>query len=77
MIKPEFGLFQVQQEGVFGHALELLEAGFVKAPKGLDAVDVRGPESIKKCMAVAGTKLINPAGGNPADDRSSPLPHTF
>ena len=43
MIKPEFGLFQVQQEGVFGHALELLEAGFGKAPQGLDAVAVRGP----------------------------------
>ena len=42
MIKPELGLFQVQQEGVFGHALELLEAGFGEASKRLDAVDVRG-----------------------------------
>ena len=33
MIKQEFGHFQVQQEGVFGHALELLEAGFGKVQK--------------------------------------------
>ena len=28
---------------MFGHALKLLEAGFGKAPKGLNAVAVRGP----------------------------------
>ena len=42
MIEAEFGRFQVQQKGVFGHAFELLEAGFGEAPEGLDAVCVRG-----------------------------------
>ncbi len=41
MIEAKFGLFQMQQKGVPGHALELLEAGFGEAPEGLDAVDMR------------------------------------
>ena len=31
MIEAEFGLFQVQQKGVFRHALELLEVGLGEA----------------------------------------------
>jgi hypothetical protein len=56
MIEAKFGLFQVQQKGVLGHALELLEAGFGEALEGLDAVDVRGP--LHECvLAVADAKM--------------------
>jgi len=53
MIKAKFGLFQMQQKGVFGHTLELVEAGFSQAPEGLDAVGVRGPLN-ELVLAVAG-----------------------
>ena len=43
MVEAKLGLFQMQQKGVLGHALELVEAGFGEAPEGLDAVAVRGP----------------------------------
>ena len=38
MIEAKFGLFQMEQKGVFGHALERLKAGFGEAPEGLDVV---------------------------------------
>ena len=56
MIEAEFGLFQVQQKGVFGHAFNLLEADFGEAPEGLDAVDVRGALD-ELILAVAHTKM--------------------
>ena len=56
MIEAEFGLFQAQQKGAFGHAFELLEAGFGKAPEGLDAVDVRSANH-KFVLPVAGAKV--------------------
>lgn len=55
MVEAEFGLLQVPQKGVFGHALELLEAGFGKAPERLDAVDMRGPVD-ELILAVADAK---------------------
>ena len=56
MVEAEFGLFQMQQKGVLGHALKLLEAGLGKAPERLDAVDVRGPLD-EFVLAVADAKV--------------------
>ena len=42
MIEAKFGLFQVEQKGVFGYALERVKPGFGEAPKRRDAVDARG-----------------------------------
>ena len=56
MIEAKFGLFQVQQEGALGHALKLLKPRFGKAPKRLDAVDVRGAED-EFVLAVADAKV--------------------
>ena len=40
MVEAKSRLFQMQQKGVFGHALELLKTGFGEAPKGFNAVEV-------------------------------------
>jgi hypothetical protein len=45
MIEAELCLFQVRVEGVFGHAVELQQMSFGKAPEALDAVDMREPSS--------------------------------
>ena len=42
MTEAKFGFFQMEQKGVFGHALERVKPGFGEAPKRLDAVDARG-----------------------------------
>jgi hypothetical protein len=42
IVEAEFRLFQVQQKGVTGHALELLKASFGEVPDGLDNNGVRG-----------------------------------
>lgn len=41
MVGAKFRFSQVQQKGVLGPALDLLEAGFGEAPERLDAFDVR------------------------------------
>lgn len=41
VVEAKLGFVQVQLEGVFGHAFELLEAGLGKNTEGLDAVAVR------------------------------------
>ena len=55
-IEAEFELFQMQQKRVFGHALELLEAGFGKALDGFDAVGVQSPMD-KPVLAVADAEV--------------------
>jgi len=40
MAEPEFALFQMQFEGLFGDAIELRPAAFGKAPKRLNAIDM-------------------------------------
>ena len=56
MIEAKFGLFQVEQKGVLGHALELLEAGLGKASERRDAVDV-GRTLDEFVLAVADAKV--------------------
>ena len=38
MIEAKFGLFQMEQKGVFGYALERVKPGFGKALKRRDAL---------------------------------------
>jgi len=40
MIEPEFALFQMQIESVFGNAVELRQPPFGKAPEGFDSIDL-------------------------------------
>jgi len=63
MIEARFGLFQVQQEGVLGHALKLLKPRFGKAPKRLDTVDVRGAED-EFVLAMADAEVTVEADGH-------------
>jgi len=40
IVEPEFALFQMQIESVFGNAVELRQPLFGKAPEGFDSIDV-------------------------------------
>ena len=46
----------MQQKRVFGHALELLETGFGKAPDGFDAVGTQNPLD-KPVLAVSDAEV--------------------
>lgn len=68
VIESNFSFFQRQEKRVLGHALEALQVGFGKAPKGFDAVAVGGPLN-ELVLAVMDAKMAANVPRRPSHQR--------